>query len=118
MVRQQCGRTLAEVRKKLEAAAEAGRQAPHKHIGTRLREALAVVLKQKEPEKVSQPMLCVERFTRVSRNCCKASARGAKEAPLPPFMPPPIGSQPSLGPSLDVCHNAPRKPSPLHPLPF
>ena len=62
---------LAEVRLKLEMAAEAGRQAPHKHIGVRMREAIGVLLAKKEPERVAQPMLRVEEFTAVSRDCCK-----------------------------------------------
>ena len=51
-VRRSSGRPLAEMRRKLRAASEAGAQAPHKTIGVRLREALGVLLAKKEPEKV------------------------------------------------------------------
>ena len=79
VVRRACGAQLAQVRLKLASAAEAGRVAPHKRIGVRMREALGLLLAKKEPERVCAPMLRVAEFTAVSRDCCFAVAKPARD---------------------------------------
>ncbi|GAX74174.1 hypothetical protein CEUSTIGMA_g1623.t1 [Chlamydomonas eustigma] len=73
-VRNSSGCSVVAARHKLHTASLAAQKEPHKHIGVRMREALGVLLAKRETEKVCVPMLRVEEFTSVSRDCCKVVA--------------------------------------------